>query len=97
LCLNRIDSLSYMELMNLLNIKNTGRLNYHLKTLDNLIEKRNDGKYQLTERVSWQFNSLRIILKKFLKPIARLAKAFYARAFPEKHCFQQYAVIRSLI
>ena len=50
MCLNRIDSLSYMELMNLLNIKNTGRLNYHLKTLDNLIEKRNDGKYQLTER-----------------------------------------------
>jgi predicted secreted protein len=48
--LNRNEKLSYMELMNLLEIKNTGRFNYHLKILDDLIEKGNDGKYKLTER-----------------------------------------------
>lgn len=50
LSLSRVDFLSYMELMNQLDIKNTGKLNYHLKTLDNLIEKGEDGKYCLTER-----------------------------------------------
>jgi len=39
-----------MELMNLLEIANTGKLNYHLKVLGNLIEKGDDGKYRLTER-----------------------------------------------
>ena len=48
--LSRDGSLSYMELMNHLDIKNTGKLNYHLKTLDNLTEKGEDGKYYLTER-----------------------------------------------
>lgn len=48
--LNRNDQLSYMELKNLLKIKNTGRFNYHLKILGDLIEKGNDGKYQLTEK-----------------------------------------------
>ncbi len=42
--------LTYMELMNLLEITNTGKFNYHLKMLGNLIEKTDDGKYQLTER-----------------------------------------------
>lgn len=48
--LNEKGPLAYMELMNLLKIKNTGRFNYHLKILDNLIEKGEDGKYRLTER-----------------------------------------------
>jgi hypothetical protein len=48
--LNISCSLSYMELMNLLKIKNTGRFNYYLKIVGGLIEKRYDGKYRLTER-----------------------------------------------
>ncbi len=42
--------LTYMELMNLSKISNTGRFNYHLKALGDLIEKTDTGKYRLTER-----------------------------------------------
>jgi len=42
--------LTYMELMNLLEITNTGKFNYHLKILADLIQKENDGRYSLTER-----------------------------------------------
>ncbi len=42
--------LAYVELMNLLEITNTGKFNYHLKILGNLIEKGEDGKYRVTER-----------------------------------------------
>jgi len=48
--LSRRGQLAYMELMNLLEITNTGKFNYHLKILGNLIEKGEDGKYRLTER-----------------------------------------------
>jgi DNA-binding transcriptional ArsR family regulator len=41
---------TYMELMALTKVSNTGRFNYHLKVLGDLIEKTGDGKYQLTER-----------------------------------------------
>jgi len=44
------DSLAYMELMNLLEITNTGRFNYHLKILGDLIQKGEDGKYRLTDK-----------------------------------------------
>jgi hypothetical protein len=36
--------------MNLLEVTNTGKLNYHLKILNDLIQKGEDGKYSLTER-----------------------------------------------
>ncbi|MEM4733927.1 MAG: winged helix-turn-helix domain-containing protein, partial [Candidatus Bathyarchaeia archaeon] len=49
LLLHERGSLSYTDLMNTLSIVNTGRLNYHLKILDNLILKREDGQYMLTE------------------------------------------------
>ena len=42
--------LTYMELMKLVKVKNTGKFNYHLKTLGNLIEKTEDGRYKLAER-----------------------------------------------
>jgi len=42
--------LTYMELMNLLEITNTGKFNYHLKILADFIQKENDGRYSLTER-----------------------------------------------
>jgi hypothetical protein len=41
-------SLTYMELMTLTKITNTGKLNYHLKVLGNLIEKTENGRYKLT-------------------------------------------------
>jgi len=48
--LSKKGPLAYVELMNLLEITNTGKFNYHLKILGNLIEKEDDGKYRLTER-----------------------------------------------
>ena len=48
--LNGKGQLTYMELMNLLEITNTGKFNYHLKILADLIQKEEDGRYSLTER-----------------------------------------------
>jgi hypothetical protein len=42
--------LTYVDLMNTLEITNTGRLNYHLKILGDLLEKDENGKYRLTEK-----------------------------------------------
>lgn len=43
-------ALNYTEIMTVLQITNTGRLNYHLKALANLISKDDEGKYRLTEQ-----------------------------------------------
>lgn len=43
-------ALSYTEIMTVLQITNTGRLNYHLKALANLVTKDEEGKYRLTEQ-----------------------------------------------
>lgn len=48
--LSRNDPLTYVELMDLLKITNTGKFNYHLKILGDLIEKGENGKYRLTEK-----------------------------------------------
>ena len=48
--LSEKQALSYTDVMTLLQITNTGRLNYHLKALGNLISKDADGKYSLTDR-----------------------------------------------
>jgi len=48
--LNSKGQLTYMELMNLLEITNTGKFNYHLKILFDLIQKSENGRYSLTER-----------------------------------------------
>ena len=48
--LNEKESLSYTELMNMLEISSTGKLNYHLKILNELITKKEDGLYVLTEK-----------------------------------------------
>jgi hypothetical protein len=50
LLLNEKGALSYTDLMNALEIANTGKLNYHLKVLNDLILKRENGHYVLTER-----------------------------------------------
>lgn len=43
-------SLSYVDLMNLVGVANTGKFNYHLKILGDLIEKNQNGRYILTEK-----------------------------------------------
>jgi energy-converting hydrogenase Eha subunit C len=44
------ESLSYVDLMKALGIANTGKMNYHLKILGDLVTKTQDGKYTLTEK-----------------------------------------------
>jgi hypothetical protein len=63
------EAVSYTEIMALLQVTNTGRLNYHLKALGNLISKDDQGKYHLTERG---------------KLAVDLLKTFPERAPPEK-------------
>jgi len=48
--LSKRGQLTYVELMNLLEITNTGKFNYHLKILGSLLAKGEDGKYRLTEK-----------------------------------------------
>lgn len=43
-------NLSYVDLMNLVGVSNTGKFNYHLKILGDLIEKNQNGRYALTEK-----------------------------------------------
>ena len=45
-CLNEKAPLTYVELMDLAKVTNTGRFNYHLKILGELIEKQGDGRYR---------------------------------------------------
>jgi hypothetical protein len=42
--------ISYVDLMKLVEVSNTGKFNYHLKTLGDLIQKDANGKYCLTEK-----------------------------------------------
>jgi DNA-binding transcriptional ArsR family regulator len=43
--------MSYVDLLNTLKITNTGRLNYHLKVLGDLVKKDGqDGRYELSEK-----------------------------------------------
>ena len=44
------ESVSYVDLMNAVEITNTGKFNYHLKALGAFIEKDEDGKYGLSEK-----------------------------------------------
>jgi len=50
LLLNEKNGLSYVDLMKALEINNTGRMNYHLKILGNLISKDENGRYMFTEK-----------------------------------------------
>ena len=48
--LSEREALSYTDIMTLLQITNTGRLNYHLKVLGGLLSKDEGGRYHLTEQ-----------------------------------------------
>ena len=50
LMLRQSGNLSYMDLMGAVDASNTGKFNYHLKILTDLIQKDPDGKYLLTEK-----------------------------------------------
>ena len=50
LLLREKESLSYTDLMKALGITNTGKMNYHLKVLGNLLSKGENGQYVLTEK-----------------------------------------------
>lgn len=50
LLLNAKGSLSYSDLMDMLEIGSTGTLNYHLKVLGDLLAKNEAGQYLLTEK-----------------------------------------------
>ncbi len=81
--LNEKGSLSYTDLMSNLGIPNTGKLNYHLKVLNGLLMKTEDGKYVLTEK---GFLASRLLQefdeKKSESEIeASFPKAFYIVAF----------------
>ncbi len=59
IALSENDSLSYTDLMNILKIDSTGRLNYHLKIMHDLIAKKENGEYVLTEKgkLAWRLLS----------------------------------------
>jgi len=67
-------NLSYVDLMNSIGVSNTGKFNYHLKLLGDLISKDRDGRYFLTEkgRIAAQ------LLQKF--PEKKLQPAFLSVA-----------------
>ena len=48
--LNERGPLTYVEILGLLEIEHTGKLNYHLKLLGDLISKDESGRYSLTEK-----------------------------------------------
>lgn len=50
LLLREKESLSYVDLMKALGITNTGKMNYHLKVLGDLLSKKDDGQYVLSEK-----------------------------------------------
>ena len=64
------ESLTYTDIMTLLQITNTGRLNYHLKVLGTLLSKDDSGRYHLTNEG---------------KQAANLLRTFPERAPPEKN------------
>jgi DNA-binding transcriptional ArsR family regulator len=50
LLLNEKRSLGYTELLDATEVGSTGRLNYHLKVLSELLQKNENGQYSLTEK-----------------------------------------------
>lgn len=58
LTLGNNKTLSYVELLNITETANTGKFNYHLKILADLIQKDDAGKYCLTEKGQLAFEFL---------------------------------------
>jgi len=60
--------LSYVDLMNIVKVVSTGKFNYHLKILGDLIEKDQDGKCGLTEKGKMAAQLLEKFPEKRLQP-----------------------------
>lgn len=60
--------LAYIDLMKLLEVENTGKFNYHLKVLGDLIEKNGNGRYRLTEKGELASQLLHKFPEKTFKP-----------------------------
>ncbi len=61
-------TLAYTDIMTLLSITNTGRLNYHLRALNGLITKETDGRYKLTEKGQIACNMLKAFPSQTIPP-----------------------------
>lgn len=62
-------NLSYVDLMNFAGVSNTGKFNYHLKILGDLIEKDQNGRYVLTEKGQMAVHLLQKFPEKKFQPI----------------------------
>ncbi len=81
LTLEEKGSLTYSQLLDAADVKSTGRLNYHLKILDDLVNKNESGKYALTEKGSLAFTLIRELdLKSQSQIEAEPSKGFITEA-----------------
>ena len=71
--------------MNLTQVTNTGRFNYHLKALGDLIEKLDDGRYRLTERGQIAVQLLEKFPEKPAEPADSISKANVATRKAKLH------------
>jgi hypothetical protein len=69
--LNEKGTLSYVDLMKALEISNTGKMNYHLKILNNLISKDENGRYLLTEKGKLAMRLLQEFPKDYMQEYKR--------------------------
>jgi len=67
--LHERQELTYVDMMNLLEVENTGKLNYHLKILGDLIVKNGNGKYRLSEKGGLAWELLQKFPEKSFKPL----------------------------
>jgi hypothetical protein len=66
--LNQTPNLSYMDLMGAVEASNTGKFNYHLKILADLIQKDESGKYSLTGKGHLAAEFLQTFKEKKVEP-----------------------------
>ncbi len=69
--------LSYVDLMNIVKVVSTGKFNYHLKILGDLIEKDQNGKYSLTEKGKMAAQLLQKFPERKFKKESRILKISY--------------------
>jgi len=70
--LNERQALAYTEMMSLLHITNTGKLNYHLRALGGFLSKNEAGRYCLTEKGRSAINLLKTFPERLPREKAHL-------------------------
>jgi hypothetical protein len=81
LTLSEKGSISYVDLMSIVGITNTGKLNYHLKILGDLIKKVESGKYSLSDEGQLAVQFLQKSVGKETERIPLPISVFGSRAF----------------